>query len=131
MTGLDTNVLVRFFAMDHPVQSYRARTVMSSLSATDPGWVGIVTILELVWVMKSAMRLDRTQIANAIDSLLAGDAIVVERAEIVEKALRLYRRGKAEFADCMIASSALAAGCTKTVTFDRIAARDAGIELIA
>jgi predicted nucleic-acid-binding protein len=104
---------------------------MNSLTEADPGWVGIVTILEFVWVMKSAMRLDRTRIANTIHGLLIGDAIVVEQAEMVEKALRLYRKGKAEFADCLIAVSALAAGCAKTVTFDRIAARDAGMELIA
>ena len=56
---------------------------------------------------------------------------MVEQAEIIEKALQRYRRGRADFADCLIAASAKAAGCSRTVTFDRIASRDAGMELIA
>jgi predicted nucleic-acid-binding protein len=44
--------------------------------------------------------------------------------------LNLYRNTRADFADCLIAASAKAAGCSRTVTFDRIAARDAGMELI-
>jgi len=58
------------------------------------------------------------------------ETIVVERAETVARALQRYRRGRADFADCLIATSAKAAGCSRTVTFDRIAARDAGMELI-
>jgi predicted nucleic-acid-binding protein len=54
----------------------------------------------------------------------------VENAETVRGALQLYRSRNIDFSDCMIASSARAAGCSRTVTFDRIAARDAGMELV-
>jgi len=58
------------------------------------------------------------------------EAIVVEQASTVVNAVHRFRWSKADFADCLIAASAQAGGCSKTVTFDHIAARDAGMELI-
>jgi predicted nucleic-acid-binding protein len=130
VTGLDTNILVRFFAKDDPLQTPKARVVLSSLTTAEPGWVGVATILELVWIMTSTLGVGRDAVAQILAELLTRETIVVERAETIEKALQRYRRGNADFADCLIASSAKAAGCSRTVTFDRIAARDAGMELI-
>jgi predicted nucleic-acid-binding protein len=129
--GIDTNVLVRYFIEDDPAQSRLADAFFDSLSSTEPGWVSQATILEFAWVMKSVRRLDRKTIAMMLGNLSMLDSIVVERADIVYKALQRYRIGKAEFADCLIAATSRAAGCSKTVTFDKIAARDAGMELLA
>jgi predicted nucleic-acid-binding protein len=129
--GLDTNILVRFFAKDDPIQTPKARAVLGSLTSAQPGWVGIATVLELVWVMTSTMGVGRDAVAQILAALLMREKIVVERAPIVETALQRYRRGRADFADCLIAASAKEAGCGRTVTFDRIAARDAGMELLA
>ena len=104
---------------------------MASLSVDHPGWVGLATVLELIWVLRSKNRFDRRTIAKTIDQLLSRQEIVVEQAETVQGALRLFRDGKADFADCLIALSAKAAGCSRTVTFDRIAARDAVMELLS
>lgn len=130
MTGLDTNVLTRFFLQDDPLQSPKADRIIGSLSLREPGWVGVATILELVWVMTSQKRLDRKGITNILSQLLTREEIVIEQASIIQSAVRLYRLGNADFADCLIASSAKAAGCSRTVTFDRRAARDTGMELI-
>jgi predicted nucleic-acid-binding protein len=129
--GIDTNVLVRYFIEDDPAQSRLTDSFFHSLSSADPGWVSQATILEFAWIMKSVRRLDRKTIAIMMGKLTMLDSIVVERADIVDKALQRYRNGKAEFADCLIAASGRAAGCSKTVTFDKIAARDAGMELLA
>lgn len=130
MTGLDTNVLVRFFAQDDSLQSPKADEFMGSLTAENPGWVAMATILELVWVLGSKNRFDRQIIAKTINQLLFREEIMIEQTDIVQGALRLYRTGNADFADCLIALSARAAGCARTVTFDRHAARDAGMELL-
>jgi predicted nucleic-acid-binding protein len=131
VTGLDTNILIRFFAEDDAIQSQKADAIFASLTIAEPGWVGVVSIQELVWVMTSQKRLDRRGIATVLSQLLTRDEIVIEQANAVQNALQLYRKGKADFADCLIAASARAAGCSRTMTFDRIAARDAGMELIA
>lgn len=130
MTGLDTNILLRYFTQDDPKQSPRAARFLTSLTLEDPGWIAVTTIVELAWNLRSKHRARREAIADLFDQLLNLEIIVVERAEVVALAANIYRRGRADFADCLIAASARAAGCTKTVTFDRIAARDAGMELL-
>jgi predicted nucleic-acid-binding protein len=47
------------------------------------------------------------------------------------KALRAFEPAQADFADCLLARSAAFAGCEKTMTFDRGAAKSAGMILIA
>jgi predicted nucleic-acid-binding protein len=130
MTGLDTNVLLRFLLRDDPLQTAQARTLFQSFSTERPGWVGIATILEIAWVLTKNEAMGREAVAKAILDLLSLDTVNVERADAVAWAVQTFRSTKADFADCLIAASARAAGCSKTVTFDRIAARDAGMELL-
>jgi predicted nucleic-acid-binding protein len=124
-------LLLRYFLNDDPVQSPQARRIITSFSEAEPGWVSLAAVLELVWVLKSKNRAHRTAITATLDRLLSQNSVVVEQAEVVEQAVRRFRFSSADFADCLIAASAHAAGCSRTVTFDQIAARDAGMELIA
>lgn len=130
MIGLDTNVLVRYIMQDDPKQSPLATALVESLSADAPGFVPQIALIELVWVLSSAYGLDRTQLSAALDGLLRSKEIVVERAEIVWKALRVFQGSGADFADCLIERAAATAGCERTVTFDRGAARSCGMRLI-
>ena len=52
MIGLDTNILVRYVAQDDPKQSPKATALIESLSDADPGFIGLVALVELVWVMQ-------------------------------------------------------------------------------
>ena len=131
MTGLDTNVLVRYIMQDDARQSMLASRVIESLSAEAAGFVALVSVVELAWVLSGAYDLGREQLAEAIEGLLRTKEIVVERAETVWKALRVFRAGNADFADCVIERSAAAAGCARTVSFDRAAAKTAGMRLLA
>jgi predicted nucleic-acid-binding protein len=128
--GLDTNILVRYFVKDDPEQTRLAVNLIYALSPAEPGWVGQATILELVWVMTRIYRVKKERVAQVLDMLLASRDIVIGQDDTAREALRLYRAGNTDFADCLIAASARAAGCSRTVTFDRIAARDAGMQLI-
>lgn len=130
MIGLDTNVLVRYIMQDDPRQSPQASRLVESLSAEVPGFVTLVSIVELVWVLGSCYELQRAQIGDMIEGLLRTQEIVLERAETIWKAARLYRGSSADFTDCLIERSAAAAGCTRTMTFDRLAAKNCGMALI-
>jgi len=130
MIGLDTNILVRYFAKDDPKQTPLAVSLMKSLTPAEPGWVGFPVLIEVVFVMTRVYRVDRSRLTRILDTLLASRDIVVEQANIVRAALQFFRLGNADFPDCLISASARAAGCTKTVTFDRIAARDAAMQLL-
>jgi predicted nucleic-acid-binding protein len=130
MIGLDTNVLVRYFVKDDPLQTQAAENLLDSLSPEEPGWLGLIVLVELVWVLRFMYRFQRDGIARIVESLLRSLDVVVDQENVVHQALSLYRNSKADFADCLIAALARDAGCIKTVTFDRIAARDAGMELL-
>ena len=130
MIGLDTNVLVRYVMQDDPKQSEKASRLIESLTPEAPGFVPIVVLIELVWVLTSCYGLTREQIAQALDGLLRAKEIVLERAEQVSQALRTFGPSGADFADCLIERTAAAVGCAKTMTFDTGAVKFAGMTLI-
>jgi predicted nucleic-acid-binding protein len=131
MIGLDTNVLIRYIMQDDAKQSPLATRLIESLTPESPGFVPLVSVIELGWVLSSAYELDRNQLVDAFEGLLRTKELVVERAEIVWKALRVLQGTNGDFADCLISCSAAAAGCRKTMTFDRGAAKSSGMTLIA
>jgi predicted nucleic-acid-binding protein len=49
---------------------------------------------------------------------------------VIEGALHLFREGAADFADCLHAGLCSAAGQAPLLTFDRVAARLAQVELL-
>jgi predicted nucleic-acid-binding protein len=130
MIGMDTNVLVRYIMQDDVRQSPLATRFVESLSTAAPGFVPLVSVVELAWVLSSAYGLERSQLVAALEGLLRTKEIVVERAETVWRALRLYQGSNADFADCMIERSAASAGCRWTVTFDRGAVKGCGMKLV-
>lgn len=131
MIGLDTNVLVRYIMQDDAVQSAKASDLLEGLTVDVPGCISLISIVELVWVLGAAYGLDRTQVLGALEALLSTKELRVERAEVVWKAVRACRGTKADFADCLIASCATSAGCERIMTFDRGAAKFAGMSLMA
>jgi predicted nucleic-acid-binding protein len=131
MIGLDTNVILRYFVTDDPKQAYEAESLIDAFTPSAPGWIGVTALAELIWALKSIYRFNQEGVIGVVETLLASDDLVIEQSDDMRRALWLYRIGKADFADCMIAVTARTAGCSKTVTFDRIAARDAGMELLA
>lgn len=131
MIGLDTNVLVRYIMQDDARQSAQATRLVESLTSEAPGYVSLVSVVELDWVLSSGYQLDRAQTVEAFASLLRTKEIVVDRAETVWKALRIFHDSNADFADCLIERSASAAGCERTMTFDRGAAKACGMTLVS
>lgn len=130
MIGLDTNVLVRYIMQDDPKQSPKASALMESLNADNPGFITLVSIVELYWVLSTSYELTGQQVKQALEALLRSKQIIVDRADQVLRALRVFDDGKADFADCLIERTAVSAGCEQTMTFDVGAAKHAGMTLI-
>ncbi len=80
-------------------------------------------LAEVVWVSESLYDASRQEVSDIVRRILSIKQLVVQDAETAWKALRLFDAGKAEFADCLVACSALAAGCESVATFDRQAAQ--------
>jgi predicted nucleic-acid-binding protein len=130
MIGLDTNVLVRYIMQDDAEQSPLASALMESLTVAAPGFVTLVAVVEMSWVLASCYGLDRSQVASALEGLIRSKEIVVEHSDIVWQAVRIFRDSTTDFADCLIERSAVAAGCARTMTFDKGAAKSCGMKLI-
>ncbi len=132
MIGLDTNVLVRYFTQDDPTQAAQATALVESLSSESTGFIPLVVMMELVWVLTSCYQTSDKKVGDLVETVLRAKELVVENSEVVWQALHTFRKNiKAGFADCLIERSAHAAGCAYTVTFDRDAAMAAGMHLMA
>ncbi len=129
MIGLDTNILVRYFTHDHPAQSAAAIKVIESLSREVPGFLSLVVIAELIWVLEFSYHLKKPEIEVVIEKLLRSQELVIEQTEVVSQALRKFRDSRANFADCLIERSGHAASCQYVLTFDKNAAA-AGMRLL-
>jgi predicted nucleic-acid-binding protein len=130
MIGLDTNVLVRYIAQDDQKQSPLATNVIDSLTSEAPGFITLVSLVELVWVMQGCYDATKEEVVNILRKVLQTKVLVVENAETAIKSLNMFSQSRADFADCLIERSAVAAGCEYTATFDRDAAKGADMRLI-
>jgi predicted nucleic-acid-binding protein len=128
--GLDTNVLVRYIMQDDPKQAPKATQLIESLHADNPGYITLVSVVELYWVLTSSYELTGPQFAQALEAILRTKQFMVERADQVMRALRVFGQGKADFPDCLIERTASSAGCEKIMTFDVGASKHAGMTLI-
>lgn len=104
--------------------------MIESLTAEAPGYVTVVSVIELVWVLTGCYNSTREEVSTILETLLRSKELVVAEADTVWKALRIYQGNKADFADSLIERSANAAGCTYTASFDRCAAETCGMQLI-
>lgn len=123
MIGLDTNVLVRYFAQDDPVQSSRAARIIERLTEENPGFISLVSIAETVWVLERAYRLSNLDLARCIERILQADTFVVQNEQEVFTAMVALKNGPGSFSDALIGALGEWAGCSATLTFDKRAAQ--------
>ncbi len=129
MIGLDTNVIVRYTVRDDPKQTALADAAIDALSSDDPGYVSHVVVAETWWVLRSAYRFPEDRRRQLFEILLDTKELRFEDPDTVRAALTSTRQG-ADLADALIAQSAVQAGCRSVVTFDKGAARRAGMTLL-
>jgi predicted nucleic-acid-binding protein len=131
MIGLDTNVVVRYLTRDDAAQWDLAAKLIRSLSSDSPGFISLVVIAEIVWVLEDSYSFTKKNIEEVVDTLLRSKELIIERPDLVRQALRTFGVSRADLADCLIEGCARAAGCSYTATFDRKAAAITGMHLIS
>ena len=130
MISLDTNVLVRFLVQDDKQQGRAAADLIEGLSEQEPGYICREVMAELVWVLERAYKMPRTQIAPAVEGLLSSRELIVEEADRVGLALARYTSGGAGFSDRMILLASTSAGSACLATFDKVLARERGVQIL-
>ncbi len=131
MIGIDTNVLVRFLAGDDAGQADALRRFFSERNPADPAFVSKVVLLEALWVLRRRFGYSRSAVLDALRQVLATAEFKFEHGEQLEEILAAGDPSSSDIADHLIAWSANANGCSRTVTFDkRAASRVPGMELL-
>jgi predicted nucleic-acid-binding protein len=131
VTGLDTNVLVRYLTQDDAEQARRANRAISDVtSAGSRCFVGPIVLCELTWVLREAYGLGKADLVRTLELILATRQFEIGDKDLVREALEAYRDGRADFADYLIGVTHRQAGCHRTVTFDRRLRGAAGFGLL-
>jgi predicted nucleic-acid-binding protein len=112
--AVDTNVLVRAVVRDDKMQAEVAARVLRNASLAA---VGVSSLCELVWVLRSVYRLQSSDIAKAIRTLLAAENVEANRPAI-ENGLAVLDAG-GDFADGVIAYEGKWLGAETFVSFDK------------
>jgi predicted nucleic-acid-binding protein len=131
MTGLDTNVVVRYLAQDDPGQSAKATLIFERrLTEQEPGFISLVTMVETVWVLDTVYGLAAREIARAVERMLQADTLVIQNEQEVFTAMVALKSGRGSFADALMGALGSWAGCRSTLRFDKNAARLEGFEVL-
>lgn len=128
MIAVDTNILVRFVVEPDSGQGRLAEAfLLNRLNVDGPGFVSTIVLAEFTWTLRRVYRIDRPAIMNAVTRLLGTQQLVFEHPDAVTTALATNHP---DFGDALLHAVGIAAGCSRTATFDRRFARLDGVELV-
>jgi len=127
MIATDTNLLVRII-IDDPGQPEQVAIARRIAKQAKQVFVPQIVIIELVWVLQSAYKLDKGAIVVALEHLLHNSAFELQAEDHFFEALGLFKNNNCDFSDCMIAVESQAADCT-LVTFDKSLSRLSSVKL--
>ena len=115
MRALDTNVVVRLIVRDQPKQAAAAEEFVAK-----GAWLSLLALAETTWVLSSVYERPATEIASAIDMLLAHERLTLQDPEVVSGALAHFRKKPTlSFSDCLLLEIARKSGNLPLGTFDR------------
>jgi predicted nucleic-acid-binding protein len=119
VTGVDTNVLVRFLVADDPDQEARAARFFADAEAEGERlFVPQIVVCELVWVLSHAYGKSRPEIAAGLETLLRARQLTFEEVDQIRAALERFADGDGDLADWLIWERSRAAGANRVATFD-------------
>jgi len=117
---IDTNVFLRFFTADDPVQSSRARELIARLASGDiEGITSDLTVAEVVWVLDSHYGLPRPEIIKKVAFLLSLTGLRIPGSGMIKEALTLYEARKVDYIDAYNAAFMRHHGCSALYSYDR------------
>lgn len=120
MKGLDTNLLVRYLTRDDDDQYQKAKAYLEAhCTQNNPCLVNNIVLCELVWVLQSVYKQERSAIISVLEKLLRTKQLSFFDKDAARAALRDFKKSKADFSDCLIGRLNTQAGCNETASFDQ------------
>ena len=116
MTGIDTNVLVRYLAQDDEAQLRAVLAMLLKKNATF--FVPDLVLVEVDWVLNTLYNWTPDEVAEAFGRLLTVHNLIFEDEGRIRGALRALRQG-ADLSDELIVDRCREMGCKTLATFDK------------
>lgn len=113
---VDTNILVRHLTGDPEPQAARATAFLAS--ATELLLTDLITA-ETIYVLESFYETPRAQVAGAMRSLIAFDAIVCVDPALLLRAIEVYEVDRIDFAEAYLVACAESTDVSTIASFDR------------
>jgi predicted nucleic acid-binding protein len=112
---VDTNILVRHLTGDPPEIAQRATRYLGTgrrLLLVD------LIVAETVYVLESFYESPRSQVAEAIRSLIAFDSIMCVDPALLLRAVEVYETDRLDFAEAYLVASAESTEVFRVASFD-------------
>ncbi len=113
---IDTNVLVRHLTGDPADMAARATAF---LATADELLLADLIVAETIYVLESFYKAPRPQIADAMRSLVAMDAIVTIDPALLLRAVEVYEVDRIDFAEAYLVAQAETTGVRAIASFDK------------
>lgn len=113
---VDTNILVRHLTGDPPDMAARATAF---LAEADELLLADVVAAETVYVLESFYEAPRSQVADAMRSLVAFESILCVDPALLLRAVEVYEIDRLDFAEAYLVACAESTGVNEIASFDR------------
>ena len=113
---VDTNVLVRHLTGDPPDLAARATAYLTNEAEL---LLADIVVAETVYVLESFYEAPRSQVADAMRSLLALPCVVTVDPALMLRALEVYELERIDFAEAYLVACAESTGVNRVASFDR------------
>jgi predicted nucleic acid-binding protein len=124
---VDTNILVRHLTGDPKAMAARATAYLRSepdLLLTD------LIAAETVYVLESFYEAPRSDVAQALRSLIAFDSITCVDPALLLRAVEVYELDRLDFAEAYLVACAESTGVRQIASFDRSIDRVTTVERV-
>jgi predicted nucleic-acid-binding protein len=130
MIGIDTNILVRYITQDGKETLTATELLEKKCTKETPGFVCIIVLCELVWVLNRAYKYDKVSIVKIINKLLSTVEFKIENALVAWRALQSYTKGSADYSDYLIGHICNEHNTDTTYTLDKKASKSPNFTLL-
>lgn len=113
---VDTNILIRHLTGDPADMAARATAF---LAGADELLLADLIVAETIYVLESFYQAPRSQVADAMRSLLAMDSVVTVDPSLLLRAVEVYEMDRLDFAEAYLVAQAESTGVRDIASFDK------------
>ena len=117
---VDTNLFIRYLTNDDIEKADRVEELLDKAALVKARLITCeVVMAEVVWVLESYYNLNKVQIAEHLEAILATPGLNVLNGKVVEKAVEYYLNENIDFIDAYIVSLMNRLNISSIYSFDK------------